>query len=269
MISHQDILDRKRNEEMKEFRRYLVDQGVVKCIVKMLQHTAKEEMRLDRPGVVHSFLQDYVHDLVEHREAQSLAEENDSMRQNIDAMQAKVQELNEELGRKKVAVAAANIWQALVDQRFWEVEQPLDAITLEQLYTRLCGKEVDPANGVVLADLLRPSALAEGCLQEEQFREWVQDTLDAEQQSYCVEELSVKLDAAASAAPFEVETLDAIRSSGLYPQCMDRVAEFVKLNEKLMAFLSAAATRFAGEMPPGAPEDEAAAEGEEGAAATS
>merc|ERR1712066_363165 len=79
MISSEEIAETQRLEDLKAFRKYLADTGALKCLVKLYQHTAKHEMRMDNPTVVKDFLGAYQETNADEIEA--LERENATLRE--------------------------------------------------------------------------------------------------------------------------------------------------------------------------------------------
>merc|ERR1719277_2695633 len=76
MVPCSEVAETRRLEELKAFRRYLVDTGAVKSLVKLYQHTAKHEMRMDNPTLNKDFLATYAGENPGTAEAERLEEEN-------------------------------------------------------------------------------------------------------------------------------------------------------------------------------------------------
>merc|ERR1712118_391559 len=89
MITSDVIAETQRLEDLKAFRKYLADTGAIRCLVKMYQHTAKHEIRLDNPKVVTDFLATYTE--MEEQEMEALTRENETLRE-YNAMLAQQEE---------------------------------------------------------------------------------------------------------------------------------------------------------------------------------
>merc|ERR1712113_697613 len=101
-IPTEEVIEKQRLEEMKMFRKYLVDSGAIKCFVKMYQHTAKHEMRMDNPTLAKDFLATYQGDSAQVHEAERLARENTELCEKNAMLEEQVEELNRELERQRL-----------------------------------------------------------------------------------------------------------------------------------------------------------------------
>jgi len=250
MIPHADVLERQRREELQNFRRYLVDAGVVKCLVKMYQHTAKHEMRMDNPNVVKDFLMEYVQASPEAEELEILFKDNEELRTANAQLEGQIEELTMKIESQQKLSVGQGIWQTLTAPDFWKDVDVKAGMSLLQVYQRLCGCEVDPATGQILVDLLRPAYISDDVtMSAEPFCDFVA-ALSPDLHAWCRDTLLPRLKNAALTpsgapeSPFEQEMVDAIRESGLYPQCMSQVSDFVNLNKGLAIFLEMLAKQF-------------------------
>jgi len=252
MINTEEVAEKQRLEDLKSFRRYLADSGVVKCLVQLYQHTAKEELRLDNPRVVKDFLAAYPSEPADADEIKRLARENATLREYNGVLAGQLEEMQQQLELERPLHVGRALWRRLADASFWQgspggQSPAAGALTLGQLYLRLCGCTVDERTGQVLVELLRPSAFtteqASVGFSEDQFVAWVAHGMPEDLHDWCREELLPLL--ASEGAPFEAGLLQELRDCAWYPASVGKLAEVVELPFRLQAFLEDAAQQLA------------------------
>mmetsp|Transcript_31738 Transcript_31738/g.66505 ORF Transcript_31738/g.66505 Transcript_31738/m.66505 type:complete len:298 (+) Transcript_31738:130-1023(+) len=275
MVPCSEVAETRRLEELKAFRRYLVDTGAVKALVKLYQHTAKHEMRMDNPTVTKDFLAAYAGENPGTAEAERLEEENAVLRARNTELSLKADQLAFELQRQTRLIMSRALWGALLAPEFWEVagpgEQPQEGqLTLEQCFRRLCGNKVDKKSKQVLVDLMRPPSFtaeaASVAVPMEAFCEWLAVEAPEAVQAWCADVLLSRLESVSlpEEPPFERAIVLAIQKLNSYPKNLDDVQSLVRMDKGLQAFLEAIVDRFAGA---GAIEEEEVKEAEEEAIA--
>lgn len=256
LTPYDEVVERQRLADMKAFRKHLVDTGAVKCLVKLYQHTAKNEMRLDNPRILKEFLSSHVEETEETRECEQLEAENGELRDRNAALQAQAEALAKALDEQRRLKVGKDLWQLLVSAEFWEGELDEDAraagLPLNLLFRRLCGQKVDKKTGKILINLLRPSSHDEKevnfsrSLSLDDFSSWVATGIPETLHEWCRDDLLPRLTSVpvASEPPYERELLQAIRDTGLYPDHLHDVADLVSLDPPLISFLDEAVAKF-------------------------
>lgn len=173
MISHEDCVLDQQSTDLKEFRRYLIQSGAVKNLVKLYQHTLKNEIRIDNPNVVGEFMNKYrADDDPQQEEREQLMDENSELRmknvelaQHLTQLEADIKNV-QELRYKRSSCKV--LWDSLTDPQFWASRDGMDeekaaalkatGLTGQQIFVRLCGtcKEKDGD----YMEFLRPKGLA-------------------------------------------------------------------------------------------------------------
>lgn len=260
MIPHAELHERQRLEDLRDFRKYLVETGTVKGLVKLYKHIFKHEMRLDNPELLKQFLGAYQEPAEGTQESEVLAQENAGLRECNDDLSKQAEELGRQVREQQRLGVARAIWRALSSREFWEGphggqlqggDVTSKEMTFDQIYQRLCGRQVDPVTGIVFVDCVRPPALREAAstlVTCEAFCAWVAREMTQDMYEMLREDFLPRLNSTPLPRdpPFEAELLQAIRECALYPESLDEVAEVVELDQTLYYFLSAAAERFAG-----------------------
>lgn len=256
MIPYEEVVERQRLADLKAFRQYLVETGAAKCLVKLYQHTAKHEMRMDNPKLLKEFLTDYIERTPETEECDMLANENAMLRERNEQLQLQAEDLARELERQSRLQVGRRLWDQLTLPEFWDGVGESDAcaagLRLAQIYPRLCGQKEDSMTGLVLVNLLRPTCLMNEevvtvpPLELEAFCEWIASGIPEGLHTWCRDEFIPRLTSwpNPSEPPYEKELLQAIRDTGLYPDHIEEVPALVGLGEGLLAFLNAAFERF-------------------------
>lgn len=256
MIHSEEVNERQRLDDLKAFRKYLADTGAVKCLVKLYQHVAKHELRMDNPQVTKEFLEAYQGENPDAPEIKRLLRENATLCEANAAMEQQVEDMNQEMVKLLKLRDARQLWQALLSSDFWAGVPDgasAEGLSLAQLYRRLCGCKVNGETGKVLVDLLQPAALAEAAPDalvgpKEAFCAWFADGMAESSLAWCNDELLPRLSAAAPGEPpFEKEVLEAIHESGLIPHYLDQVHNMIELDPGLQEFLTAIVARFTGD----------------------
>eukprot|EP00746_Dinoflagellata_sp_MGD_P162234 gnl/MRDRNA2_/MRDRNA2_89696_c0_seq1.p1 gnl/MRDRNA2_/MRDRNA2_89696_c0~~gnl/MRDRNA2_/MRDRNA2_89696_c0_seq1.p1 ORF type:complete len:304 (-),score=76.00 gnl/MRDRNA2_/MRDRNA2_89696_c0_seq1:145-990(-) len=174
MISHDDCVHRQQKTDLQEFRKYLIQSGAVKSLVKLYQHTLKNEIRIDNPNVVGDFMNKYRDEEdPQQEEREQLVDANAQLREANVALAQQFAQLEAEmeavkkLRHKQSSVKA--LWALLTDPKFWATKDGMDeekaaalqteGITGQQLFTRLCGTLQD-SKGFDLMELVRPKGLS-------------------------------------------------------------------------------------------------------------
>lgn len=173
MISHDDCVLDQQNTDLKEFRRYLIQSGAVKSLVKLYQHTLKNEIRIDNPNVVGDFINKYRDDNdPQQEERETLMEENSELRmknvelaQRYSELEAEVEALNKLRYKRK---SCKVLWDLLTDPQFWASRDGMDeekaaalqttGLTGQQIFLRLCGTCKE--EGTDYMESVRPKGLA-------------------------------------------------------------------------------------------------------------
>lgn len=250
MINTDEVAEKQRLEDLKAFRRYLADSGVVKCLVQLYQHTAKTEMRLDNPAVVRDFLAAYQSEHPDAEEIMRLSRENATLREYNEVLAGQLQDLSQQAEAEQPLHVGRTLWHRLVHKKFWQGAPggqvpPAGGLTLGQLFLRLCGCAVDERTGQVLVELLRPPALsgeqASVELSKDSFVEWVAHGMPEDMHEWVRDELLPRLQLE---PPFERELLEELREHGLYPENLGELAKVVELPSRLRAFLEDAAQQL-------------------------
>jgi hypothetical protein len=259
LTPYDEVAERQRLADMKAFRQYLVETGAVKCLVKMYQHTAKNEMRLDNPRILKEFLENHIEDPEAAQEAEQLSEENAILKDRQVDLQAQVESLTKELELQRRLAVGNSLWRYLVSVEFWEGELDEDAraegLPLSLFYRRFCGQKVDKATRKVLVNLIRPPSYSEKELERsspiplEKFSHWVATGIPDSLHDWCRDDLLPRFSSVPvpTEPPFEREILQAIRNTGLgelSPDSLDDVGRLVSLDANLLAFLNGAAEIF-------------------------
>lgn len=253
MVLNADILAGQKQSDMREFRKYLVDTGTVKCLVKLYEHIARNEMRLDNPHILTEFLANYQDgQFSQVDETEHLMLENEKLREHNTEMEAQIEELQSQVYRTGRLLGAERLWRLFVAPEFWEdtgVDPSANRLSLQQLYTRLCGKEYEPKIGQALTTLARPRLLkcdaAKVPIPQETFCEWLAFRAPAEVYDWCTEELFPRTGVLhPTEAPFEAELIEAIRSSSVWPERPNAVLDIVSIDPKLQVFLTSVAEDF-------------------------
>jgi hypothetical protein len=250
LTSYDEVAERQRLADIKAFRQYLVETGTAKCLVKLYQHTAKTEMRLDNPRILTQFLENHQEETAETLEAKRLQEENAVLKAQQADLQAQADALATELEQKKRLAVGTSLWNHLVSPEFWEGELSEDTLAnglpISLLYRRLCGQKVDKQTRKVLVNLLRPFShseqeLIDTPLSLEAFSQWVATGIPEELQAWVRDELLPRLSSVPvpNEPPYERELLQEIRDTGLYPDHLEEVAHLVSLERNLILFLNA------------------------------
>jgi len=252
-----EVAEQQRLEDLKAFRSYLADSGVVKCLVQLYQHVAKHEMRLDNPAVVREFLAAYTSEHPDAVEAAQLERENATLAEYNSVLAAQIEELEADVSREREVVLGRRLWRRLADEVFWTAAPggqvpPPEGLTLGQLYLRLCGCERDARAKCVLVDILRPpefsGAQASVVITEADFVDWVARDMAEDLREWCREELLPRL---GPEPPFEAELLRETRACALYPDGVKGgLANLVELPPRLVTFLESAARQPGRYVPP-------------------
>ncbi|OLQ03599.1 hypothetical protein AK812_SmicGene13430 [Symbiodinium microadriaticum] len=255
MISSEDVAERQRLADLKQFRKYLVETGTVQCLVKMYKHSAKHEMRIDNPSLVTQFLAGYTDGNPDAEEIQTLQRENATLEEYNAVMESQVKDLQHQIARQKRRNLGRGIWRRL------SPDSEAD-LSLDELFIRLCGNEVEPSTGEVLVDLLRPQTYKDIDLvtatrvSEEDFIAIVGD-MESERHVSWLEELFARLqDSESGEAPYQRELMQAIIDSDLLPHDTFLLADAVELDENLVAFLEVVAAGRKDAPPPAILEEE-------------
>jgi len=260
MLPFAELDKSQRVSDFRAFRQYLVDSGVVKCFVKLYQHVAKNELRLDNPKVVKEFFLSYQEsDDPEAQECSLLVRENAALRARNARLEEQVAELMYDKGKQQRLRTSSLLWRALVLAEFWRRNgapacaggrrpDRAETLTLQQIFSRLCGCTVDTKTGCVLVELLRPApfSLAK-IVSKDDFLFWAARDLSDTVQAWVEDILLPKMrnEESRDAAPFEEELLQEIRESGMYPNKLNKMSTVVQLDLSLASFLEAIAEHFA------------------------
>ncbi|CAE6967563.1 unnamed protein product [Symbiodinium natans] len=130
-------------------------------------------------------------------------------------MESQVRDLQHQIARQQRSNLGRDVWRGLCP----DAEADL---SLDELFIRLCGNEVEPSTGEVLVDLLRPQAYRDIDLvtatrvSQEDFIAIVAD-IDSPKRVSWLEELLARLRAADGEAPYQRELMQAIIDSDLLP----------------------------------------------------
>jgi len=136
MVPYAEVEEKRRLEELREFRRYLADSGAVRCLVDLYKHTKKNEMRLDNPRLVKQFMQSYKDASPEAEEAQQLERENDTLREYNAVLEDQARELADQIEKQQMVQLARALWSGLAAEEFWA--GTARQLTFAQLGHRLC-----------------------------------------------------------------------------------------------------------------------------------
>jgi hypothetical protein len=260
MLPFAELAKSQRVSDSRAFRQYLVDSGVVKCFVKLYQHVVKNELRLDNPKVVKDFFLSYQEsDDPKAQECSRVIRENAGLRARNARLEEQVAELMHDIGKQQRLRTSSLLWRALVSAAFWKNNGALacaggrrpdraEALTLQQLFSRLCGCTMDTKTGCVLVELLRPVQLAHAkTISKDDFLFWAARDMPDTIQAWVEDVLLPKMhsEELQDAAPFEEELLQEIRESGMYPNKLNKVSTVVVLDLSLVSFLEAIAQGFA------------------------
>eukprot|EP00446_Apocalathium_sp_SHHI-4_P016403 CAMPEP_0177198498 /NCGR_PEP_ID=MMETSP0367-20130122/25163_1 /TAXON_ID=447022 ORGANISM="Scrippsiella hangoei-like, Strain SHHI-4" /NCGR_SAMPLE_ID=MMETSP0367 /ASSEMBLY_ACC=CAM_ASM_000362 /LENGTH=229 /DNA_ID=CAMNT_0018646765 /DNA_START=60 /DNA_END=749 /DNA_ORIENTATION=- len=191
MIPGADVAEAQRLEDLKQFRKYLVDTGGVKALMKLFQHTAQNEMRLDNPTLLKDFLGKYQEESFESSEEVTLWRENEEFRKHNGELEEHVKRLEVELDEAQRLRLSSQLWAELAPGA-GAVELSLGA-----LYTRLCGNDTEACPDAI-------SEASEVVVSKEPFCAWVA-WLDDSLRAWIQATLLPRLAAAGGAPPFESE----------------------------------------------------------------
>jgi hypothetical protein len=259
MTSYTDVAEKQRLADMKDFRKYLVDTGSAKSLVKLYQHIAQNEMRLDNPDILREFLSQHVEETEASKERDQVSEENASLRERNADLQAQVATLTIELQREQKLAVGKKIWQYLASPDFWQDQLGDEALAaglpLKLLFQRLCGQKVDKGTGKVLVNVFQPLSLDEDAVATampmdlETFVPWIAGVIPDDLYEWCCSDLLRRFGAVPSPTepPYERELIQAIHDTGFYPSNLDEVTNIVSLanlDPDLAKFFDAAADRF-------------------------
>jgi len=243
MIANEDITERQRLEDLKHFRKYLVDTGAVKCLVKMYKKAAQEEMRLDNPKLVTQFLAGYTDGNPDAEEIKTLARENATLEEYNSVMEQQVSDLEAEVARQLRLRLARKLWKHLMLSKN---EEQVD-ISLDELYGRFCGQEVEKSTNEILVNLLRPESymgeeVKSTRLSKDGFCAIVADAgLSDAMLAWLEEQLLARFeDCEPGHGAYQQELAKAIQDSGLLPHDTFLLSDAVKLDQRLVDFLEAA-----------------------------
>jgi len=239
MISAEDVTERQRLADLKDFRKYMVETGSVQCLVKMYKHAVKHEMRLDNPNLVTQFLAGYTDGNPDAKEIRQLQRENATLEEYNRVMELQVEELEGQIEQQKRFNLAKLIWKLICQ------DSDQEDMSLDEFYMRMCGNEVEPSTNEVLVDLLRPEFYkdtdqATGArISQDDFAKIVDD-LPGSLLSWLQQELMPRLESVEPGeAPFQKELMKAIVDSDLLPHDTFLLAEAVQLDEHLVELLEA------------------------------
>jgi len=245
MVSFEDVAERQQLEDMRDFRKFLADSGVLRTLVKLYQHIAKNEMRMDNPRVVKEFLAAYQDPTPEAQEAVELARENERLRKYDAELTRQAEELTKELDQQTRLVPCRELWKALVNDEFWQAakEDPpasKNEMTLGQIFRRICGHQKDKSTGLCLVDLLQPEPVKQAShlkIKQQSFNDWLAQRASEPVHCWCRDQLLLHLSETPNKSPFESALLQEIRESKLYPQHLHDIVNVVSLDRNLVAFL--------------------------------
>jgi len=240
MISAEDVAERQRLADLKDFRKYMVETGSVQCLVKMYKHAAKHEMRLDNPNLVTQFLAGYTDGNPDAKEIRQLQRENATLEEYNRVMELQVEELERQIEQQKRREDSEDGKSPPATCSFDSEDMSLD-----EFYMRMCGNEVEPSTNEVLVDLLRPEFYkdtdqATGArISQDDFAKIVDD-LPGSLLSWLQQELMPRFESVEPGeAPFQKELMKAIVDSDLLPHDTFLLAEAVQLDEHLLELLEA------------------------------
>lgn len=177
MIPFDQVAERKRLQDLKEFRQYLVDTGAVKCLMKLYQHTEQNEMRLDNPRLLKEFLGRYQNEGSDMEEVEQALRENAALKKQKEKLEQKCRELKELVDMEGWLKVGQELWRRLTHG------ERREQLELRDLFDRLCGAngapewrvELDQEGAVVRRDDF--CAWAASALPEE-LRLWIRETLE-------------------------------------------------------------------------------------------
>lgn len=225
MIPYAEVKARQRQAEQREFRKYLVDSGAVKSLVKMKMHAIKNEMRVDNPKLAVDFVSKLDARTPENIESESLAASSAALRKRNQELEAQAAQLQLQVRK----AAATRLWEGLVAEAFWQ-PRGTDAagfvtkgMSGEQLYERMCGNAADPAaDNQVLVNFLRPPPLMTKTMPRRLFKSnflhWMLHLAPTDVVDWCTADLVPRLREAPEDAPFEFDVISDLRASHLYPE---------------------------------------------------
>lgn len=259
MYSYSDLHDRQKAEDLRSFRKYLVDTGAIQCLVKLHQHVAKNEMRLDNPAILKEFLGNYREASGATVERERLETENATLREYNSTLEQQIAEASQELNERERLAVGRTLWKFIISREFWtdrpgcplpDDDTDISEMKLAHVYERLCGNKVDKVTKLVLVDLVRPQGLDAEALprviRKDAFCEWVAQTISEDVRSVLRDGLIPRFAEAPipKEPPYETDVIQAVRDSGLYPDHLADVAEVVELDNSLRTFLDAVAEKF-------------------------
>eukprot|EP00928_Gymnodinium_smaydae_P072045 TRINITY_DN55483_c0_g1_i1.p1 TRINITY_DN55483_c0_g1~~TRINITY_DN55483_c0_g1_i1.p1 ORF type:complete len:268 (-),score=83.15 TRINITY_DN55483_c0_g1_i1:112-915(-) len=249
MTPYNEVIERQRLEDLRNFRKYLVDSGAVGCLVELYKHTAQKELRMDNPKVLQEFLATFKDPSPDAVEARALHRENETLRDYNSVLQGQIAEMELEVETQRRKNVGCKLWRKIAAEEYWQQQgvSPAEGLTLGQVFERFCGRTAEP-NGVVLVNLLRPlqDASAEVLVSRDDFVAWVASALPVELIVNCEAGLIPLLAAApANVAPLEPTLLETIRSVAPDENAYPAVVDLVPLDENLRALLEAAEAHFA------------------------
>jgi len=241
MVSHDDVVRQGQQTDLKEFRKYLIQSGAVKSLVKLYQHTLKNEIRMDNANLVSEFMNKY-RDGGDPRveEVEQLVAENSELREANVALAQKFAQMEAEIEAEKKKRGCREVWKAL--------SPGSEGLTGAQLFARLCGTFYDAGAGCVLVELVRPEGLSPErmtqAIDPESFVTWMAAEASEDVVDWCERVLLPKLKESAD-PPFEKNLVQDIQDSGLLPANAKDVAASVVLESGLRDFLDSIVQRFA------------------------
>jgi len=259
MVPREQVLERQRMEDLRAFRKYLVDTGSVESLVKLYKHIAKNELRMDNPTLLKEFFATYQHAAPEAQEIALLDRENATLREYNQSLEGQISDLTNEIEECRTRNMGRALWRFIVSPEFWEgrpgggEELGSSGLTLAQIYERFCGSRVDRLTGLTLVDLLlepivSQAAASSAVVTKDAFLDWIVRELPEAIRAQLRDELLPQLTSTPvpKEPPFETELILAIKESGMYPDDVKDVSDVVTFDNTFQAFLEAAAEYFAG-----------------------